>query len=744
MASPFRIFRKHQKRLLAVVGVLTILSFVFIPIFLEIGGSSRAPADKVVVSTGVFGNLHESELRKLLDQRQSLRDFLERIQAEVQGKGAQPYMTGMAGYLVQRMGLVSEENTVTTWLMAKEAERQGIVVDGISINDMLNQITERKLGSADVQAILRNQRLSEETLFAALRMQMLAMRLETLFSVSAVSTTPAQRWDYYQRLNRKAKIEMAALPVASFVEKVAEPDEVALQEFFEKYKKAAALPYGATPGFRIPPKVALEYFQVDYAKLSEATQVSDEEVAKYYEEHKEQYKRTKFSDTSPAAPAAAEKAAPSEPAQSEPAKSEPAQSEPAPSPEANKAAEPAAPAKQGSSARPASPFQLASYQQEEKPAEASAAAEPPAQPQTPAPSVSLPTLEGAAAPAAEAASPPAEYRPLEEVREEIRRVLVRQKVEQKLEELLFPVQEKLADYQTAQAIYETERRERQAQSKETKGQEGKEEAPLTMPERPDFAKLAEGTPLEVHRTELLSPFELADLSIGKSYVRQTPFYQYAFDKNFATFNPISSVDVEGNRYLAWKTEETEERVPQFDETGMREQVVRAWKLVQAKSLATKEAENLAKEAHQANKSLKDFFAGREGITVSEPEPFSWMTFGSLPPMAWGNRPPQLSEVKGAEYAGQRFMQAVFRLSVGDVGVALDEPETTVYLVRPEEFSPLEAVLQKEFEAASLRSYASAGMSDIQQFQRDWWKGIYDGAGVKWERDPVQARERNRY
>ncbi len=48
MASPFSIFRKNQKVMIAVLGVLAMFAFVFIPMIMQ-GGGGRAAADPVVV-----------------------------------------------------------------------------------------------------------------------------------------------------------------------------------------------------------------------------------------------------------------------------------------------------------------------------------------------------------------------------------------------------------------------------------------------------------------------------------------------------------------------------------------------------------------------------------------------------------------------------------------------------------------------------------------------------------------------
>ena len=49
---------------------------------------------------------------------------------------------------------------------------------------------------------------------------MLASKLSQLFFQSLRDIPPAQRFEYYERLNRKAKAEILPLAVASFVDQV--------------------------------------------------------------------------------------------------------------------------------------------------------------------------------------------------------------------------------------------------------------------------------------------------------------------------------------------------------------------------------------------------------------------------------------------------------------------------------------------------------------------------------------------
>ena len=60
-------------------------------------------------------------------------------------------------------------------------------------------------------------------LFEAIRTELLASNLSLMFQVSTVDFPPAQKFEYYSRLNRRAKAEVVPLAVADFTSQVSQP-----------------------------------------------------------------------------------------------------------------------------------------------------------------------------------------------------------------------------------------------------------------------------------------------------------------------------------------------------------------------------------------------------------------------------------------------------------------------------------------------------------------------------------------
>jgi hypothetical protein len=170
---------------------------------------------------------------------------------------------------------------------------------------------------------------------------------------------------------------------------------------------------------------------------------------------------------------------------------------------------------------------------------------------------------------------------------------------------------------------------------------------------------------------------------------------------------------------------------------IREKVVDAWKQRESRKLAQSEAQRLVEAAKKSGKSLKETFADRSDLGVKETNEFSWLSTG-LTPASMGE--PGLSFVDGVESPGEEFMRAVFALHAGEVGTALNQPETVVYIVRLVSELPGEEALRAEF-LQSGRSFEIQRIAalDGQQSIRDWLGNLETEMNLKWHRPPRGPR-----
>lgn len=259
-------------------------------------------------------------------------------------------------------------------------------------------------------------------------------------------------------------------------------------------------------------------------------------------------------------------------------------------------------------------------------------------------------------------------------------------------------------------------------------------ADVPQPKPLDFTKLAEGKPVTPHETGLLTVQEAVDTTdIAQSFIRGSErFPQVAFGDRVRQFVPMQSEDLEGNRYLFWKIEQAEDRIPSFAE--IRDKVLDQWKLEKARHLAREAAQKLADQASAGDDSLAQI-ASHGGRPLIEAGPFTWLTYGSADPLSFQRTLPRISEVEGVTAPGSDFMRRVFTLEEGEIGVAMNEPQSIAYIVRLKATDPAREVLQATFMADNYRRYATGSIYEQRETFLAWLKQIEDEAGVHWVRRP---------
>jgi hypothetical protein len=736
MAGSFDVFRRYQKSLLVFVAIMAMLAFFVLPPFLQMGSGTLAGDPLVARWSG--GEVREADLERSVSMRAILNRFL--IEAAVQ-----------AGRDPSRLPLFpeSEDAVVRTRLIVEEAREVGIVVTDAAINEFLADWTNNQVRAEQFSQILSGLRLSmlgasETDVFEALRYELTARNMLLLFQTGFSGDPPGWRWDAFRRLQQKAIVEVIPVTCESLADRVAAPSESSLQALYDEYREFLPVPASAEPGFREPHRVAFEYLTADQALFVDALKpdVTDEEIAAYYEENKAiRYRALPGSSNSAEEPAAEEPAA-EEPAAEEPAAEEPAAEEPAAedgssreragrsrfsfvSARADDGEEPAATAEE-SAAEPANP---------EAPAESEAPADESATEAPAAAEVAVESAETTAEPAsateseaADVATEPAaeaSFRPLAEVAEEIREQLASERAEQKINEIFAAVAADLTAYGEEYALWQA------------RGETGTE-----PPTPPDFAKIAETQGLTSGRSDLVAPVDaVEEPGIGRSFdlvpdpgsrfgIRQRSWLEMMFGEGAQVLRPQTSRDLTGNRFLSWKTQDQPEFVPTF--AAAKENVEKAWRIIEARDLAQKEAEQLAEQSKSRDVSLEQLAADRGDVEMTQAGPFAWYDAAS--------GVPEISQPPGVFLPGNEFMQAVFRLVPGETAVAFNEPKTVCYCVRLLSLTPPDSELRAQFldrrdDVMSLDQVAQQSYGAI--FER-WIEGLEDRYNLRWERQPRQA------
>lgn len=756
MSSPFNVFRKHQKAMYALLAIMCMVGFSIgglVSMDTDRGRSSEDP----VVATAYDHSIHASEVQQLMRRRVLATNFLTECWLAGSKMPAQFAEMFAQRIAAQLFGPVDEEAIVETWVLNERARRMGMVISDSAINKFLRDFTNDQIKPDVFSQILRNLRASQTQLFDALRGELMAKRLREISLAGAGQSTPAQRWDYYRRQKQRATVEVVPVMVEGFIGEVSDPPTEELQAFFDAHKEQEPDPLKPTPGFKVPKKVAFQVVVAEFKKFYDDAAVSDEEIKEHYDKFKdtrylwEQYalsdedyedvvpeeekkaassddekaadkhkaidgekpkdeKNDKASDKQssisrtgrklagllavPAAAVAGVLAADDEAAddkEESPEKREP-DADDKPTTAATDGKKSSAGEEKADNAKPASDKATA---KKKKPAVA---------PQITDELLLKRDIREGSHP---------KHAPLWKVEEVIRKELAREKANTKTEASLTVIREKMRKFSRNLAVEESATKMR------------------------DLDKLAKSQGLSEFDTGVLTLREFKDkypeLSDAHGDQGSASFLQIAFGP-MPKFQSTTVQDIEGNHYLAWKVEEIDAYVPDF--ADVRSKVLRAWKMGKARDLAAAKAKKLAEEANKAGKPLKELFADREGLTVSQTPSFSWLTRGIA---NVDNRPPlAISEVEGIEAPGADFMREVFSLGVGSVGEALNEPQSVVYVVRVVSLEPSREVLRAGFLADPYQLYSEVAVDDQIEVRDAWMKGIEAEAQLTWK-DPDRRR-----
>jgi hypothetical protein len=764
MASPFRIFRKYQKMLLVVAGV--VLMFVFVigdSLVAYLGGSPRSDQTgrdaNTVAVTWDTGSLTNREVDQLVSQQHLVSAFLRGIHdAGVRSAllaGVEPSQLRVQP-LQSLVSQPREEGVVATKLFAEAAYDAGIRVSDEAIIKYLDELGRQRVSRDDMREMLKQAgggRVPIQYVMDALREELLAHSYLASFQFAFRTVTPEQGYQDWLRVNDRIVVEAAAVPVDSFVVEVPDPTEADLKDLFEEHKMREPQPDligqvefpSPVPGFRIPRKIDVQFIQAEYdqflAKVE--NEITEEEIAKFYDDNKDPLfikaetglfdddaatadqageargdagtntEQTESTDTPETSPPATESGPPAENGQTQSATT------PSSSPAAGgETPAEGSPSENNQSSRRNDPrqrsvFRLTALAQEQssqaedastEPATEAVDSSPATQPDNSATgagpesgtaaegaggnidSGSVEATTNSTSPSAAAQTQtstamdqsaekkPKEFQSLDEVRDEIRSRLARDRVSEQLTNLMSQLQSQVNSEYTAYVG-------RQLSAAETDGSA----SPAPPASLTDLAPLATQHGLKHGTTGPLSWLDLRKTPVGGSgdIETQRSLFQILFaTDDLDLYQPIVTLDIDGNRYLGMKVSDTPGRIPTFEEK--RDEVLQAWKRQKSAERAQKDAEKLANEAQAAGKPLADFFANNQAVQVVRTDPFSRYTGGEVARDIQGQlrqNPFRLSEPDGVVAAGPEFMDKVFSLKDGEVGAVLNHDHSIAYVVR---------------------------------------------------------------
>ena len=779
MASPFAVFRRYQAAFLVIFGVLIIVIFTIgdsVSRLTDTGGGENK--DPVVVRWEGT-ELTESQLQGLQYAQRDILNALYQVQNAAIAKGAFPRFLQQAsmrqqmGLPISRPGMLFTENDlnreeiVRTRILATWASGMGIVVPETEIAEHLRQISDNKLSWEEIREIHRGGKNGQYTrsikvINAMIREKLLAQKALSLSFASLGELTPGQQFGYFARSNRQIEIDVLEIPVSEFVEQISDPDQKELEAYFARYKdqepvfnNIAGVSYESPePGFKLPHRVSVDYVKVnvDREVAKWIDQVTDEEIAAYYEENKRMDERLHVVDalTLPSAEDFEQTGEASE--EKSPETKKESESPPSAGPEEKKAV----PAKtEGGSFQGGVKIQSVAYfapqpATEDKAAEDKAAEDEGVnreeanalksddEKQSPAASgQDAPAATDSVAADGAETEPPSRkeptYKPLEEVRDYVRQKVAEKKASEAITGKFTAIRRRVAAYSAARQY-----------------EEGRDIA------APRVDQLAESQGLEGFSVPLQAAWSLQrDTEIGRSVQRQpqsrsrpfggeVDYTSLVFQEGEQTFwQAIETTDDENNRYLSWKTDEKSPETPSLDGPE-RERVVRLWKEGAGREgtedTARKRAIARAEEMlarFKGGESFDAIAAAMPGRRRMATEAFAWLTGGSAPMMnPFAPAQLRLSQIDGVDQPGAAFMEAAFALDVGEAGVGINHPQTHVYLMQVTFQNKSSEVLEQDFlnsleDPRTAREVQSAAQLDWQLLGKRWFDNLDRSVGLQW-------------
>ena len=798
--NPFSVFRRNQKAWMAGLTLFTMFSFIALGSMVQcVGtGGQQGGTTGEIAKTVKYGNYDYDAYRQTYDSATRLSKFAQTafysLDSEAWAETAQMAQYLPENYLAQfyiaalsrkdgnkaaqaqrlnamatelEYALSDAQALVNRWLILQFAYDKGLAASDADATQYLQTLLGGSLSPEEWQMCYNAGGLNDQLLIDLLKEQIAYERAVARYDNPSALVVSADLAEAFEATNRSMKANVVAFNAADYVGEIADPSEEELKKFYEQYRNVVANASSATPGFTQPTKIALEVVRADVTPEVLAA-ISDEEVQKYYDEHREDFKKPTVTPTAPAeepglsldgiadlklpeaAPAEEAPATEAAPAEEAPA-TEAAPAEEAPATEAAPAEEPTA-YKQAE-------ILLVSYQQEveeaapveeapateaapaeEAPAtEAAPAEEAPATEAAPAeeapateaaPAEEAPATEAAPAeetPATEAAPAEAEYYTLDEVKDRIRETLAIEKMNAKLDELNAQFAAYYREYSAAKT-------------------EGREVDGIAKVDAKAFAE-ANGFAYYASEEGAVETFEEAYINEALPANELATIYQRAP----LAYAPAKVDFADDAAYIYRATEVKTENSPEFEEA--KADVLAAWKLREAAKLAQAAADKFAESA----KAEGADFAALAADKLVETERFSFLELPTASPNFASQSAPQLAEIreKGVEAGeafrdnkaivapGWDFNETAFGMNVGDVAVVANQPKDRVFVLKLTEKDPEDA-LRENFEKLeddyNLQNVANfLNRARASRFTEKFIENLREDAGFEWVSIPRDDR-----
>jgi SurA N-terminal domain len=272
---PFEVFRRHQKKMLAVLAIMAMVAFTLDFSLIKNLTGQASPGDQVVVTLN-GKPIRRSELNMMAVQRSRAHRLLGRL------------WFGIPEYPV--FGPMNTRALVDAVILEREADKLGMTASVKFAKDWLRDTTPGGITSEKFDAAFRsgfsNDEVTEEGLLGELANQLRIANVRRL--TGSPQTTPLDVYRAYRDQYERVAASFIRFPVADYTSQAADPSASELESYYEKYKSVLPDPKRDTPGFMTPRRARAEYLMLDMGAVSKIlkAKLTEKELREAYEARK--------------------------------------------------------------------------------------------------------------------------------------------------------------------------------------------------------------------------------------------------------------------------------------------------------------------------------------------------------------------------------------------------------------------------------------------------------------------------
>jgi peptidyl-prolyl cis-trans isomerase D len=274
-SMPFEVFRRHQRKLLAIFAILAMFGFVVSDSLPRLLSSNPSGRDQPVVK--VYGRwIYQSDVQEMATERSIANQFVARLM---------PYFGG------NPFGGLKTRDMVDAIVLKREADRLELPSGPDMGREFLKQVTQGRMNGElfDVLMADFNNRVSGDQVLTAIADQVRMRKVMALLGGGMV--TPYDVFRAYRDQSEKVSAKLVEVPVSKFLPEVSEPSAQELQTYYDQYKDVLPDPSRPTPGFKVPRQVQVEILSIDGNARARyfKDQITDAELRTAFENRKAEF-----------------------------------------------------------------------------------------------------------------------------------------------------------------------------------------------------------------------------------------------------------------------------------------------------------------------------------------------------------------------------------------------------------------------------------------------------------------------